>query len=86
MARKPRVRLTGRAMQYLNLVVELGHLDEEAVNQVLLSLEPKPGTRAAVLLADVSTIRSAVAWAVADRLEGAEPEGALAEDWNILFS
>lgn len=85
MARVSRIRLTGRAMRFINLVAELGHLDEEAISRVVLSLEPPPGSKGTVI-ADIDVIRPAVAWTLAERLEGAPADSALAEDWALLFS
>lgn len=81
----PQIRLTGRAARFLNILVELGHLDDDGVNQVVLSLHA-PAHSSGPALADYATVRAAAAWVLAERLGDAPVEGALAEDWNLLFS
>jgi hypothetical protein len=81
----PRVRLTGRASRYLQILVDLGHLDDEAFGQVVLSLHVANPQRGPAI-ADVDAIRSAAAWVLAERAGDDGPEGVLQEDWALLFS
>ncbi|HMV70328.1 MAG TPA: hypothetical protein PKA64_26035 [Myxococcota bacterium] len=81
----PVVRLTGRALRFLRLMQDLGHLDDQLVSDVLLDLYPPRGARGPVW-ADVDVVRSAVAARLFQRSEGAKMPPNLVEDWPLLFS
>jgi hypothetical protein len=83
--RVPRVRLTGRAARFLQMMQDLGHLDEESKSQVLLSVRVANPSRAPAWV-DVDTVRSATAMILFHRLEGEEVSGILSEDWPLVFS
>jgi hypothetical protein len=83
--RVPRVRLTGRAVRFLDMMQDLGHLDEEAKSQVLLSVRSTQQSRGATWV-DVDTVRSATAMVLFHRLDGEPIAGVLGEDWPLVFS
>jgi hypothetical protein len=80
-----RVRITGRAHRFLQMMQDLGHLEEEDVTDVLLSLHAANGSRGPAI-ADLDTVRAAVAYLLFQDDEGSGPGGILAEDWPHLFS
>lgn len=67
------------------MVQDLGHLDDEGVHDVLLSLDGQ-GTSRQVALADVDAVRQATAAVLFARSGEAGIDGILAEDWALLFS
>ncbi len=79
----PAVRISGRAVRFLELLHEYGHLDAEGLNRVLLGAGEVDGAPM-VGRVDVSEARRAAAMVLfhAADLENA----ALAEDWPLLFS
>ena len=84
-SRVPRIRLTGRAHRFLQMLQDLGHLDEESRSQVLLSVRGTNPARGPAWV-DVDTLRSAAAMVLFHELDGDAIEGILAEDWPIVFS
>lgn len=81
----PTVRLTGRAARFLRLLQELGHLDDEQITEVILSLRVPQNARGQVW-ADVDVVRSAAALILFDRADGAPLPTVLMDDWPLLFS
>lgn len=84
MAHVQQLRLTGHAAQFLRLVQDLGHLDEEAVARLLLAVGAQRREQSG--LVEVDELRRAVAQALFDRSEGTVQDGLLGEDWPLLFS
>lgn len=84
---KPRrVRLTGRASRYLTMLVDFGHLDDVAYDDVLVALADAYGAPDREAVVDVAEVRPIAATILAalnpDAQEGTGP---LAEDWGPLF-
>lgn len=79
------IRLTGRAAQYLRLVQDLGHLDEEGVARLLLSIGARFESDAGVVL-ERDDLRRAIALALFERSDGTFAGSLLNEDWPLLFS
>lgn len=78
-----RLRLTGRAQRFLALLQEFGHLDDEGEARVLVALRAMlPPSRE---LADLDDVRRASA-ALLFELNDGNPQGILAEDWELLFA
>jgi hypothetical protein len=67
------------------MVQDLGHLDDEGVHDVLLSLDGPGGARQ-FALADIDAVRQATAAVLFARAGEEGVEGILAEDWPLLFS
>lgn len=79
-----RVRLTGRAARWIDLLREFGHLDDESVEDLLIALADIEGTPKGVKL-DVAPMRRLAAEVLFDIIE--EPDRTvLREDWPVLFS
>ena len=79
----PAVRISGRAVRFLELLQEYGHLDNEGLNRVLLGAGEVDGAPLAGRV-DVAEARRAAAMVL---FHAADPDnGALAEDWPLLFS
>lgn len=77
------VQLTGRASRFVQLLVELGHLDHDTANRVLVGVtELVQGGR----VADIGDVRRAAAMILFPTDEHHAFDGVLAEDWPILFS
>lgn len=77
------VQLTGRATRFVHLLVDLGHLDQETANRVLVGVtELVQGRR----VADIADVRRAAAMVLFPVDEQSPFDGVLAEDWPILFS
>jgi hypothetical protein len=84
MTRAQHLRLTGHAAQFLRLVQDLGHLDEEAVARLLQSVGAQRGERSG--LVELDELRRAVAHSLFERSGGTIQDGLLGEDWPLLFS
>jgi hypothetical protein len=89
MERALRVRLTGRAAKFLQMLQDFGHLDEERSNEVFLALAEHGSSRREVIL-DLPAVRRVAAAVVfggafEDPDERIDPT-LLAEDWPLLFS
>lgn len=74
-----RIRLTGRAWRYLVMLEDLGHLEPEVVDDLLVSLSDKGSSRRPVVL-DVASARRAAA------IEMFDENRVTGDDWNLLFS
>lgn len=74
-----RIKLTGRAWRYLLMLEDLGHLDPDLVDDLLVNLSERGSARRTVTL-DVASARRAAAIELFDeaRVTG--------DDWNLLFS
>lgn len=81
----PQVRLTGRAQRFLQMLQEFGHLDEEGVGDLLMSLRVSHPSRG-VALADLDAVRMAAAVVMFARSDPEAPDPMMAEDWPLLFS
>ena len=79
------VRLTGRAARLLQMIQDLGHLDEQGTDEVLLQLQTG-FVHCNVETADASDVRRAAAKVLFDRAGADGVDGILAEDWPLLFS
>lgn len=77
-----RLQLTGRAMRFVLLLQELGHLDQDTANRVMVGV----ADLASGGLADIADVRRAAAMVLFPADEHPTFEGLLAEDWPILFS
>ena len=79
------IRLDGSASRFLTLLVDFGHLDEDALRQVFLLLGdmaiPQPG--GGPVRVGVNDVRRAAAAVLFDR-DPVSPH--LFEDWPLLFS
>ena len=84
-----RVKLTGRAARFLDMLREFGHVDEEHLDEIYVALAEMSGSaeEALVDLPDVRRMAAAVLFdpGDAEAVEALE-KGVLAEDWPILFS
>lgn len=84
-----RVKLTGRAARFLDMLREFGHVDEEHLDEIFVALAEMSGgaDEALVDLPDVRRMAAAVLFdpGDAESIEAME-KGVLAEDWPILFS
>ncbi len=78
------VRLTGRAARYVYLLRDFGHLDEQGVDQLLLSIADGEGDGHGVLV-DVGVVRRHAATMLFVDFS-ADDAGILADDWTMLFS
>ncbi len=76
-----RVQLTGRAVRFVQLLVELGHADPETANQILVGI----GQFARGPIADLDDVRRAAAVLLFPTDELGY-DSLLAEDWALLFS
>jgi len=76
-----RVQLTGRAVRFVQLLVELGHADTETANQILVGI----GQVAQGPVADLDDVRRAAAILLFPTDELGY-DHLLAEDWALLFS
>lgn len=75
-----RVQLTGRAVRFVQLLMELGHADHETANQILVGIgQVAPGP-----VADIDDVRRAAAMLLFTDEYGLD--GLLGEDWALLFS
>lgn len=74
-----RIRLTGRAWRYLTMLEDLGHLEPEVIDDLLVALSDKGSSRRTVVL-DVPSARRAAA------IEMFDENRVTTEDWNLLFS
>ena len=84
-----RVRLTGRASRFVAMMQDLGHLDEDAVTDALMSLQatgPAGATVSPRVHVDLPTVRAAVAYLMFEDAEGGAIDGPAAEDWPLVFS
>ena len=77
------VRMTGRASRFLQVIRDLGHLDEQGIEHVMLTLAEEAGATNAATV-DVSAVRRHVAARLFPELGVAG--AVLAEDWALLFS
>ena len=80
----PLIQLTGRATRFVQMLRDFGHLDDEAVNRLLLGAADlqAPGVVGPV---DLPEVRRAAAMLLFP--EGEVPQGSLLlADWPILFS
>lgn len=77
------VRMTGRASRFLQVVRDLGHLDDHGVEHVMLSLAEEAGSTRATTV-DIAAVRRHVAARIFPDL--GVPGAVLAEDWPLLFS
>lgn len=82
-----RVRLTGRAMRFLWLLQDFGHLDEDRLNEIFIGLADIAGNtkEQPVDLPLVRRVAAAVLFGQGENLRDIE-SGVLAEDWPLLFS
>ena len=79
-----RVRLTGRAARWIDLLREFGHFDDESVEELLIALADLEGTSKGVKV-DVGPMRRLAAEVLFDFVE--EPDRTvMREDWPLLFS
>ena len=79
------MKLAGASAQrFLAMLHDLGHIDEEDVTDILLSLQ-STAPRAPRATADLDTVRSAVALMLFQDAD-ASISGILGEDWPHLFS
>ena len=85
MTQTPQVRLTGKAARLLGIIQDLGHLDDDSIEQILLILGAQ-AERDGVVTADATALRRVAATVLFDRTGALGIDGILAEDWPILFS
>lgn len=76
-----RARLTGRALRFIQLLQDYGHLDEAQADDLLVALAAVPGG-----VIDLPAVRRvAAAWLFEAHPEGQDGADVLAEDWALLF-
>lgn len=78
----PCVQLSGRAMRFVQVLQELGHVDAESANRLLVGV----GELTTGKVADLAEIRRAAAMMLFHQEEGPSQDSMMAEDWPILFS
>ena len=78
------VRMTGRASRFLQIVRDLGHLDNAGVETVMLTIAEEAGRQGATVV-DLPAVRRQVAAGLFGDLVESE-QGVLSEDWRLLFS
>ncbi len=84
-----RVRLTGRAARFLDVLKEFGHIDEDRLDELLVALTEISGgaDEPLVDLPDVRRMAAAILFGPGDSESLEEIEkGVLSEDWPLLFS
>ncbi len=75
-----RVSVEGRAAGLLELMQDLGHLDDTAVSRLLLgAAEPGVGRNAVLVSSEVRR-------AAAAHLFDLRPDAPVVQDWRLLFS
>ena len=80
-----RARITGRAARWLELVKDYGHLDEEALDMLLVEIADDFGEPVEALV-DLPVVRRIAAELLFDRSpEGEDGDDVVAEDWALLF-
>lgn len=81
------VRLDGRATRLLVLARDFGHLDEAALDELVLAVTEiaDPGTEREVTLSELRPILASILFGPAGDAT-VDPETDLSEDWPILFS
>ena len=85
----PIIELDARASALLDVLVDLGHLDEtalEQVNQVLAGID-KPLNEHGMAALDASDVRRVAAMALFDRAPGLDGEARrmIEREWGLLF-
>ena len=85
----PIIELDSRASALLDVLVDLGHLDEtalEQVNQVLATIE-KPLDAQGMATIDVNDLRRIAATALFDRMPNLDGEARrmIEREWGLLF-
>lgn len=79
------VRLSGRAARYVALLRDFGHLSDDEVDQLLVSIADAEG-RAQPSLVDTAGVRAHAAAMLFYRALAAEGDSTLDQDWDLLFS
>jgi len=79
------VDLSPSASRFLDLVVELGHLDDALIDRVNDRLLEEPAARGQIDVQSVKRVVAAVLFDAADQLD-AEQRRALDAEWSFLFS
>ena len=80
-----RARITGRAARWLELVKDYGHLDDEALDALLVAIADDFGEVDEALV-DLPAIRRIAAEVLFERSpEGEDGDDVVAEDWALLF-
>lgn len=84
-----RIRLTGRAHRFLNLLQDFGHIDDGRIDELLVTVAEMGGPGAETTI-DLPVVRRVAAIFLfgnghPDALQDLD-QGILAEDWPFLFS
>ncbi|MEQ1572125.1 MAG: hypothetical protein ABMA64_41235 [Myxococcota bacterium] len=83
------VRLTGRAARWVQLVQDFGHLDQDGVNRLLVTvadLHAESGGDGKDAVVDLPLVRRAAAVMLTSVTDDGQLPMILEEDWALLFS
>ena len=81
-----RVRITGRAARFLRMLVDLGHLDDDGADRLVLAISDARGGPVEVLV-DLPTVRRLSAVLLFERAGDGTAQGRLVDqEWPLLFS